>query len=89
MITVRPMKRNRFDEVRRVEDGVTQDYSHSRLLIELKENSEQRCTLLAFLCKEDAAACARSAEDGNGLHAWQALLTAKTLRILLSLMSPL
>ena len=42
------------------------------------ELSDQACTLLASLCKDEACAYVRSAEDGNGSQAWQALRRART-----------
>ena len=36
--------------------------------------------MLALLRKDEACACVRSAEDGNGYQAWQALLRARRAR---------
>ena len=36
--------------------------------------------LLALLCKDEACAYVRSAEDGDGYQAWQALLRARPAR---------
>ena len=44
------------------------------------ELSDQAYTLLALLCKDEACAYVRSAEDGNGYQAWQALLRAPTIQ---------
>ena len=41
------------------------------------ELSDQACTLLELLCKDEACAYVRYAEDGNGYEAWQALLKAR------------
>ena len=48
--------------------------------LEILELSDQAYTLLALLCKDEACAYVRSAEDGNGYQAWQALLRARTAR---------
>ena len=61
---------------RRVEYNVTQDDGHSRL----SNGSNYRCTLytlFAFLLKQESAAYDRSVDDGNGLHARQALLSLR------------
>ena len=36
--------------------------------------SDQAYTLSALRCKDEACACVRSAEDGNGYQAWQSPL---------------
>ena len=50
----------------------------NRLSIEDLELSDQMYTLSALLCKDEACACVRSDEDGNGHHGWQALKRART-----------
>ena len=57
---------------------MSQDFRKSRLSEEDLELSDQADTLLALLCKDEACAYVRSAEDGNGYQAWQALLRART-----------
>ena len=57
-----------------------QDFRKSRLSAGDLELSDQAYTLLALLCKDEACAYVRSAEDGNGHQAWQALLWARTAR---------
>ena len=57
-----------------------QDFGKSRLSNEDLELSDQAYTLSALLCKDEACACVRSAEDGNGYQAWPALLRARTAR---------
>ena len=79
-MAVGAINRNISDEVRRGEENVTQDNHYSHLSNEQKEISKQLRTLLVFLCEEEAAASVRSAEDGDGLQAWNALLGAKSLR---------
>ena len=41
---------------------------------------EKLYTLLVLPCKDEEESHVRTAEDGNGLQAWQALVRAKTLR---------
>ena len=53
---------------------MNQDFRTSRLSV----GSDQAYTLLALFCKDEACAYVRSAEDGNGYQAWQALLRART-----------
>ena len=53
------------------------------------ELSDQAHTLLALLCKDEACAYVRSAEDGNGYQAWQALLRARTARNATNLLNQL
>ena len=88
-MAVGAINRTISDEVRRDEENVTQDNNYSHLSNEQKEILKQLRTLLVFLCEEEAAASVRSAEDGDGLHAWQALLGAKSLRNPTSLMNQL
>ena len=45
-----------------------QDFTNEDL-----ELADQAHTLLALLCKDEACAHVRSAEEGNGYQAWQAL----------------
>ena len=56
---------------------MNQDFRKSRLSIEDLELSDQAYTLLALPYKYEACAYVRSAEDGNGYQAWQALLGAR------------
>ena len=43
--------------------------------------SDNLHSLLALLCKDEAASCVRTAENGNGMQAWQAFFEGKkTLR---------
>ena len=63
------------EDFKKFEDNINQDFRKSRLSNEDLELSEQAYTLLALLCRDEASAYVRSAEDGNGYQAWQALLT--------------
>ena len=56
--------------LKKIEDNMNQDFPKSVLSIEDLELSDQACTLLAFLCKDEACAYVRSAEDGNGYQGW-------------------
>ena len=64
----------------KIEDNMNQDFRKSPLSNEDLELSDQAITLSALLCKDEACACVRSAEDGNGYQAWLALLRARTAR---------
>ena len=69
-----------YEGLKKFEDNMNQDFRKSRLSIEDLELSDQVYTLLALLCKDEACAYVRNAEDGNGYQAWQALLRARTAR---------
>ena len=75
-----------------MEDNMSQDFRKSPVSNEDLEFSDQAYTLLALLCKTEACAYVRSAEDGNVYQAWQALLRARTARnatnCLIQLMEP-
>ena len=77
------------DELRRVEDNVTEDHSDSRLSNEMKVISESLRKFLVLLCKVQTTDYVRLAEHGNRLQAWQALLSASTLRNVMGLMRQL
>ena len=66
--------------LKKFEDNMNQDFRKSLWLNEDLELSDQAYTQLALLCKDEACAYVRSAEDGNGYQAWQALLGARTAR---------
>ena len=63
-----------------MEDNINQDFRKSRLSAGDLELSDQAYTLLALLCKDEACAYVRSAEDGTGCQAWQSILRARTAR---------
>ena len=68
------------DELRKVEDNVTQDVSVTQLSGEHRAVAENVYTLLALLCKDEAASYVPTGQGRNGLQAWQALLRAKINR---------
>ena len=74
---------------KKIEDNINQDFRKSRLSAGDLELSDQAYTLLALLCKDEACAYVRSAEDGNGYQAWQALLRARTARNATNLLNQL
>ena len=79
-IAVRAISKPLYEGLKKIEDNMNQDFRKSRLSIEDQELSDQACTTFALLCKDEACAYVRSAEDGNGYQAWQALLRARTAR---------
>ena len=79
-VVVRAINSNVYDELRSVENNVTQHYSHSRVNTEQKDISQQLYALLASLSKAETAANVRSGEDSNGLQAWPALCTFNIFR---------
>ena len=72
LIAVRAISKPLHDGLKNIEDNMNQDFRKSRLSIEDLELSDQAYTLSALLFKDEACACVRSAEDGNGCQAWQA-----------------
>ena len=73
LIAVRAISKPLYEGLKKIEDNMNQDFRKSRLSNEYLELSDQAYTLLALLCKDEACACVRSAEDGNGYQAWQRL----------------
>ena len=69
-----------LSRIHEIEDNMNQDFRKSPLSAGDLEPSDQAYTLLELLCKDEACAYVRSAEDGNGYQAWQALLRAQTAR---------
>ena len=80
MIAVRAISKPLSEGLKKIEDNMNQNFRKSRLTNEDLELSDQAYTLLALLCKDEACAYVRSAEDRNGYQAWQALLRARTAR---------
>ena len=80
LIAVHAISKPHYEGFKKIEDNMSQDFRKSRLSEEDLELSHQAYTLLALLCKDEACAYVRSAEDGNGYQAWQALLRARTAR---------
>ena len=80
LIAVRAISKPLFEGFKKIEDNMNQDFRKYRLSIEDLELSDQAYTLLVLLCRDEACAYVRSAEDGNGYQAWQALLRARTAR---------
>ena len=80
LIAVQTISKPLYEGLKKIEDDMNQDFRKSRLSIEDLELSDQAYTVLALLCKDEACAYVRSAEDGNGYQAWQALLRARTAR---------
>ena len=76
LIAVRAISKPLYEGFKKIVDNMNQDFRTSRLSVD----SDQAYTLLAMLCKDEACAYVRSAEDGNGYQAWQALLRARTAR---------
>ena len=89
LITVRAISELLYGGLKKIDDKMNQDFRKSRLSIEDLELSGQAYTLLALLCKDEACAYVRSAEDGNGYQAWQALLRARTARNATNLLNQL
>ena len=80
LIAVRAISKPLNEGFKKIEDNINQDFRRSRLSAGDLELSDQEYTLLALLRKDEACAYVRSAEDGNGCQAWQALLRARTAR---------
>ena len=80
LIAVRAISKPLYGGFKKIEDNMNQDFRKSRLSIEDLELADQAYKLSALLRKDGACAFVRSAEDGNGYQAWQALLRARTAR---------
>ena len=89
LVAVRAVRKPLCEGLKKIEDNMNQDFRKSRLSNEDLELSDQAYTLLALLCKDDACAYVRSAEDGNGYQAWQALMRARTARNAANLLNQL
>ena len=89
LIAVRAISKPLHEGLKKIEDNINQDFRKSRLSAGDLELSDQAYTLLALLCKDEACAYVRSAEDGNGYQAWQALLRARTARNATNLLNQL
>ena len=79
LIAVRAISKPLYEGLKKIEDNMNQDL----------ELSDHAYTLLALPCKNEACAYVRSAEDGNGCQAWQALLRARTARNATNLLNQL
>ena len=79
-LRVRAISKPLYEGLKKMEDNMSQDFRKSPVSNEDLEFSDQAYTLLALLCKTEACAYVRSAEDGNVCQAWQALLRARTAR---------
>ena len=88
-IAVRAISKPLYEGLKKIEDNMNQDFRKSRLSIEDLELADQAYTLLALLCKDEACAYVRSAEDGNGYQAWQVFLRARTARNATNLLNQL
>ena len=86
---MRAISKPHCEGLKKIEDNIDQDFRKSILSIEDLELSVQAHTLSALLCKDEACACVRSAEDGNGYQAWKALLRARTARNATNLLNQL
>ena len=74
LVAVRAISKPLYGGLKKIQHSVNQDFRKSRLSNEDLELSDQVCTLLALLCKDEACAYVRATEDGNGYQAWQASL---------------
>ena len=63
LIAVRAISKPLYEGLTKIEDNMNQKFRKSRLSTEDAELSDQAYTLLALLCKDEACAYVRSAED--------------------------
>ena len=78
-----------YEGFKKIEEQMSQDFRKSRLSTEDLKLADQAFSLLALLCKDEACACVRPAEDGSRYQAWQALLRARTARNATNLLNQL
>ena len=89
LFAVRAISKPLYEGFKKIDDMI-QDFRKSRLSNDYLELSDQAQTLSALHCRGDeACAYVRSAEDGNGYQAWQALLGALTARSATNLLNQL
>ena len=89
LIAVRAISKPLYEGFKKIEDNMNEDFRQSRLANENLELADQAYTLLALLCRDEACAYVRSAEDGNGYQPWQAFLRARTARNATNLLNQL
>ena len=89
LIAVRAISKPLYEGFKKIEDNMDQDFRKYRLSAGDLELSDQAYTLLALLCKDEACAYVRSAVDGNGYQAYQALLRAYQARNATNLLNQL
>ena len=77
LVAVRAVSKPLYGGIKKIEDNMKQDFRKSPLSNEDLELSDQAYTVQTLLCKDEACAYVRSAEDGNGDQTWQALLRAR------------
>ena len=68
-----------YEGLKKIEDNMNKDFRKSQLSNEDLELSDQAYTLLALLCKDEACAYVRSAEDGSGYQAYGTARNATNL----------
>ena len=73
LIAVRAISKPLYEGFKKIEVNMGQDFPKTQLSTEDLELADQAYTMLELLCKDEACAYVRSAEDGNGYQAWQAL----------------
>ena len=89
LIVVRANSKTLHEGLKKIDDNMNQAFRKSRLSKEDLDITDQAYTLSALLCKDEACAYVRSAEDGNGCQAWQVLLRARTARNATNLLNQL
>ena len=67
MIAVRAISKPLYERLKKIEDNMNQDFPKSRLSNEDLELPDLAFSLLALLCKDQACAYVRSAEDGKAI----------------------
>ena len=87
LIAVRAISKPLYEGLKKIKENIYLDFR--RLSTGDLELSDQAYTLLVLLCKDEACAYVRSAEDGNSYQAWQALLRARTARNATNLLNQL
>ena len=89
LTAVRAISKPLYEGLKNIEDNMNQDFRKSRLSTKDLELSHQAYTLSALLCKDEACAYVRFAEDGNGYQSWPAILRARPARNATNLLNQL
>ena len=88
-VAVRSMSVELAGQLQFVENHLNDDYSINRLNDTEKVQAGELFTILALLCKGEAASYIMNSEDGNGYAAWRDLCKSKMVRSSTALMRKL
>jgi len=88
-VAVRAMAPELTQPMKFIESHLENDYKLSRLSEQEQKQAQNLYTMLAMLCKDDAAEFVMTSEEDNGFEAWKALIRTRTVRSATALMNKL